>query len=192
MSTHQEPRSKRFKACRACRRQKMRCDGEIGRPCKRCRDFDFECLFDLMTPRAPRGHPKCAKSASGPSSLSNSASSPQDSHGPQGNDAHAAMDLSLQSSVRSPDYERPNLTETLEFDQATNPVAAIHAMTSKATDNLNDLNALTSGRSGKSICPHGESGFVNAFVGEVFRDEGQARDLFHLYESWLLSSQRPI
>lgn len=163
----------------------MRCDGEIGKPCKRCRDFDFECLFDLMTPRAPRGHPKSAKSASGPSSLSNSVSSPKNAHEAQENDEQVFMDLSLQSSARSTDYERPNFTETLEFDQATNPVAAIHAMTSKAT-NPNDFHASTSARFGKSNHPDGELELVNAFVGDAFRDEGQARDLFHLYESWVL------
>ena len=188
MSTHQEPRSKRFKACRACRRQKMRCDGEIGKPCKRCRDFDFECLFDLMTPRAPRGHPKSAKSASGPSSLSNSASSPRNLHEPQANDAQASPDPSLPGSVRISYNERPNFTETLEFDQATNPVSAIHVMTSKATINSNEPHALASRRTGKSYPPNEELELANAFVRDAFRDEGQARDLFHLYATRILSS----
>ena len=178
MSTQGEPRSKRFKACRACRRQKMRCDGEIGKPCKRCRDFDFECLFDLMTPRAPRGHPK---SATGPSSLSNSASSPQKSHELQANDAQPSPDPSSPSSVRIPYDGRPNFTDTLEFDQATNPVSAIHVMTSKATINSNDPHALASRRTGKSYPPNEELELANAFVRDAFRDEGQARDLFHLY-----------
>ena len=166
----------------------MRCDGEIGKPCKRCRDFDFECLFDLMTPRAPRGHPKPAKSASGPPSLSNSASSPQNAHEPQKNDAQIFMDMSLPSSAKSPDYERPNFTETLEFDQATNPVSAIYVMTSKATINSNEPHALASRKIGKSYPPNEELELANAFVRDAFRDEGQARDLFHLYATRILSS----
>lgn len=160
----------------------MRCDGEIGKSCKRCKDFGFECLFDLMTPRAPRGHSKSAKSASGPPSLSNSISLPPKSHEPQGNDAQASIEQALPSPARLSDDERPNFTETLEFDQATNPVTAIHVMTSKATINSKDPYAVASGRFGKSSRPNGELETVNAFVREAFRDEGQARDLFHLYE----------
>ena len=40
-----------YKACRTCRRQKMRCDGTQGIACRRCRNARVECVFDPATPR---------------------------------------------------------------------------------------------------------------------------------------------
>ena len=40
--------SKRFKACRTCKRQKMKCEGPDHAPCKRCRNARTECIFDLI------------------------------------------------------------------------------------------------------------------------------------------------
>ncbi|MDI1489985.1 MAG: hypothetical protein OHK93_001184 [Ramalina farinacea] len=54
-------------------------------------------------------------------------------------------------------------------------------MTSKATINSNEPHALASRRTGKSYPPNEELELANAFVRDAFRDEGQARDLFHLY-----------
>jgi hypothetical protein len=38
-----------FKACRTCRRQKMRCEGKEFAPCRRCRVAKVECIFDVVT-----------------------------------------------------------------------------------------------------------------------------------------------
>ncbi|KIW32240.1 uncharacterized protein PV07_03800 [Cladophialophora immunda] len=37
---------RRYKACRTCRRQKMRCDGSDGIPCRRCLNARVPCVFD--------------------------------------------------------------------------------------------------------------------------------------------------
>ncbi|KAG6818075.1 hypothetical protein H0H87_009230 [Tephrocybe sp. NHM501043] len=34
------------RACNACRKQKMRCEGADNPPCKRCRNTNLECLFE--------------------------------------------------------------------------------------------------------------------------------------------------
>ncbi|KAG6885401.1 hypothetical protein C0993_002134 [Termitomyces sp. T159_Od127] len=34
------------RACNACRKQKMRCEGADNPPCKRCRNTNIECLFE--------------------------------------------------------------------------------------------------------------------------------------------------
>jgi hypothetical protein len=35
-----------YKACRTCRRQKMRCDGGYGTSCQRCIKAGVECVYD--------------------------------------------------------------------------------------------------------------------------------------------------
>ncbi|ODQ51785.1 hypothetical protein SAICODRAFT_72398 [Saitoella complicata NRRL Y-17804] len=39
-------RDRAVKACRNCRRQKVRCEGAEHAPCKRCRSSKIECIFD--------------------------------------------------------------------------------------------------------------------------------------------------
>ncbi|KIW44024.1 uncharacterized protein PV06_05067 [Exophiala oligosperma] len=45
------PAKKTFKACRTCRRQKMRCEGKA--PCMRCQTAGTACVFDLVGPKKP-------------------------------------------------------------------------------------------------------------------------------------------
>ncbi|KAJ3968758.1 hypothetical protein EV361DRAFT_805082 [Lentinula raphanica] len=40
------------RACNACRKQKMRCEGADNPPCKRCRNAGLECLFEKPTREA--------------------------------------------------------------------------------------------------------------------------------------------
>ncbi|KAF4990551.1 hypothetical protein FDECE_14330 [Fusarium decemcellulare] len=47
----QEPPPRRLKACRTCRRQKMRCDGNPNNPCPRCVNAGVQCIFDLAEKR---------------------------------------------------------------------------------------------------------------------------------------------
>lgn len=46
-ATERPPATTRiFKACRNCRRQKMKCLGSSNSPCPRCRNSGVECVFD--------------------------------------------------------------------------------------------------------------------------------------------------
>ncbi len=42
---------KTFKACRACRLQKARCESEKNAPCRRCQDNGRDCIFDDLHTR---------------------------------------------------------------------------------------------------------------------------------------------
>ena len=42
---------RRYRACRTCRRQKMRCDGRDGISCRRCLNAGVDCVFDKTTSR---------------------------------------------------------------------------------------------------------------------------------------------
>ncbi|KAF2022416.1 hypothetical protein BU24DRAFT_418045 [Aaosphaeria arxii CBS 175.79] len=43
-----EPSPRRMKACRTCRRQKMRCEGNVEKPCPRCVNSGVPCIFDII------------------------------------------------------------------------------------------------------------------------------------------------
>lgn len=40
------PPTRLFKACRRCRKQKMRCDARQQIPCSRCKSAGHDCLVD--------------------------------------------------------------------------------------------------------------------------------------------------
>ncbi|EMT62710.1 hypothetical protein FOC4_g10006343 [Fusarium odoratissimum] len=51
LSDPSEPPPRRLKACRTCRRQKMRCEGKPNDPCPRCINAGVACIFDLAERR---------------------------------------------------------------------------------------------------------------------------------------------
>ncbi|KAH8816696.1 hypothetical protein F5884DRAFT_230180 [Xylogone sp. PMI_703] len=45
---------KRFKACRSCRKQKIKCEGNVGFSCSKCAVGGHECIFDIIETKGPK------------------------------------------------------------------------------------------------------------------------------------------
>ena len=65
VQTGQTAEDRRYKACRMCRRQKMRCDANLNPPCRRCRNSGVDCVFDKTVDRKRIQNGRIQKGAEG-------------------------------------------------------------------------------------------------------------------------------
>ena len=118
------PAPKTYKACRHCRKQKMRCDGRGNGQCSKCRAAGVECRFDVKDKDAVDGMPVVADGEGRGKKRQTSRTSSDESD----------RMLPISSTLSSPQVDdRGDDSAELDDITANNmsaPISAIQAMTS--------------------------------------------------------------
>lgn len=122
--------AKTFKACRLCRKMKMRCEGNENPPCKRCISAGHECIFDHVESARKRKRTEEEDLREEVQKLKYRIASLTDTR-----NSSTPLDNSTRFDTLAPRPDEPGMSESdfagphgLSPEQLSAPVTAVHEM----------------------------------------------------------------